>query len=102
MGAEMSSKAFRKIRRECYEAMSSSYVETLDTGSLVDDIFDIVTKTIREHFGIRFQTVDLILRDARIEADNLFDEKNLDDFVNIDETIETIAKYLAEEDEVPG
>jgi hypothetical protein len=96
----MSRAANRKqLREECHDAVSCSYVETPDVAWLVDDIFDIVTTAIRRRFGLGIQETELILRDARNEAENLYGKSDLDSFVNLDQAIKAIAEYLTEDEE---
>lgn len=95
----MTRAAYREIRDECHDAMICSYVETVDVGWLVDEIFDVVSKTIRSRFGLGLREADLVLRDVRNEAEDLLSKCDLDNFVNLDQAIEVIAKYLTEDEE---
>jgi hypothetical protein len=87
---------FQKLRRDCYDAMALSFVSEPDISPVLDNIFDIVGKALRLHFGIGFQDTALILADARNEAERLIGRYHLDDFVNLDEAVDAIAEYLAE------
>ncbi|WP_314961499.1 hypothetical protein [Bradyrhizobium cosmicum] len=93
--------SYDDFRNECYDAMFNSYVGRADVGSLIEDIFISVTKAIKRHFPeTKLQTIDMILRDARNEAEDLLDDCDLENFVDLDDVIKTIAEYLTEEDAV--
>ncbi len=93
---------FRKLRRDCYDAVAvCGFVSEEDISPILDDIFDIVSKALRRHFGVSFQEADLILADARNEADRLIGGYHLDDLVNLHEAVDAIAEYLAEPEATP-
>lgn len=94
----MSSKAYEDLRDECYDAMAFSYVDTPDAAWLVEGIFDIVTKVIQRRFGLGIVEAEMVLRDARNEAEELYDKCDLDGFVNLDQAVKAIAKYLTEDE----
>jgi hypothetical protein len=76
---EESPTAFQKLRRDCYDALACSFVSDEDISPILDDIFDIVSKALRRHFGIGFHDTDLILADARNEAERLIGRYQLDE-----------------------
>lgn len=95
---EESPTTFQKLRRDCYDALACSFVSDEDVSPILDDIFDIVSKALRRHFGIGFHDADLILADARNEAERLIGRYHLDDLVNLHEAVDAIAEYLAEDE----
>ncbi len=66
-----------------------------DAGWLLDPIFDIVINVIRRQCGMGFADVDLMLADARRQAEDIFG-KELDGLVDLDAAIEAIADHLAD------
>jgi hypothetical protein len=46
--------------------------------------------------GLRLIDTELLLRDARNEADDLLDKYDVDNLADVDEVIEAISKHLAE------
>lgn len=88
-------KTLQKLRRELSNALASSFISEEDISPVLDDTFEIVTKTVRRHFGISTQEAELMLADARNEAGRLIGRYHLNDLVNLDEAIDAVAEYLA-------
>jgi hypothetical protein len=99
MGAKMNTNRFEELRDECDSALAWSWLDTQDMSPLLDDVFDIVTKAIRQHFHLGILEAELVLRDARNEADGLLEKYDLDDLVDTNEAVRAIAKHLAEKEE---
>jgi hypothetical protein len=75
MGAEMSTDNDREVHREPMYADQGAFFDddAPNVSHLLDEVFDMITKIIRQRFGLGIAEAELILRDARNEAGNLFD-----------------------------
>ena len=94
--AEDSQTVVGDLRRICYDAVATVPEENISL--IVDNVFDIVTATIRNHFSIGINDAELVLRDARNEAERLISGDRFDDLVNLRDVVDAIAQHLAEEE----
>ncbi len=95
----MTQAAFEKMRGDCFDALVFGVVRQGDEIPIIDDVFEIVTHAIRRRFNIGILEAELILRDARNEAEQLIDEYRFQDLVDVKDAVDTIARYLTEDDD---
>jgi hypothetical protein len=84
-----------ELREACHDAIWLC-IAAPGIDFMIEEIFEIVTRVIMQRFGLRLIDTELLLRDARNEADDLLDKYDVDNLADVDEVIEAISKHLAE------